>query len=129
MNTENGVDREARTTEWIAICIALAVVIYKFVVPSQTDTLPITSWDATMANRPLVWGFVAVCASFIAVGASVGYHGLSWNFAKAPLNYRMLMLAIATLPLPIVFWIQQKFHFIAGEPVGGEFLNHAAMGV
>jgi hypothetical protein len=84
-------------------------------VPSQTDSLPITSWDETTGNPPLLCGFFVVCASFIAVGASVGYHGSSWHFSMASINYRMLIVTIAMMPGPVLLWMQQKFHFIAGE--------------
>jgi hypothetical protein len=115
MNAENGAGLEARTTEWIAICITFAIIIYKIAVPGQSALLPITSWEETIGNRPLLLGFSAVCALFITLGASIGYHGLSWHFTNAYPTYRILMLTMTTVQVYIVLWMQQKHHFIAGD--------------
>jgi hypothetical protein len=115
MTTKDDRDPEARIAEWLAIVLVLIIIIYKMIVPGPTATLPITSWQETVSNRGLLVGFAGICASFLIIGLSVGYHGLHWHITKAPPEYRMVMLSVSLPPTWIMLWMQQRFHFISGR--------------
>jgi hypothetical protein len=66
-----------------------------------------------MTNVPMLLGFGFICIATIILGSYLGRKGFAATFADASNPMRIPIMLVASLPFPLVLWLQSSYGFVA----------------